>query len=209
MKGLLYKDFLLTWKNCKFHMIMALIYIVITAMGYYNTSTTVLFGVLACMMISNAALTLITVDERDKWPVYSDALPVSRGMYVSSKYLLTFTMQLVVVALSALSLLVAKDVSFALGMLSIVWTMSFLMPALMLPLAFWLGPDKGRIAYAVVAGLTAAVTTGLLVIFQSGEVNFSGDMTSTAMPLTAGLVDMALFALSWPISIKLYARRKF
>lgn len=206
MKGLLYKDFLLLWKNGKTLLFLGLLYMV---MGVYSSSSqnsNVFFGILACLMISNVAVTLISVDERDRWNVYSDALPVSRGMYVSSKYILTLTMDSGLVALSTLSLLCTKDPSLTLEMLNIVLAISFLLPALMLPVVFWLGAEKGRLAYIVICGLIAGGSTVVGIALRGGRyvgADFGGKLW------TAGLISTALFFLSWPISMKLYEKREF
>lgn len=204
MKGLLYKDFLLLWKNCKSLLLIALLYIGLGAFGY--ASQRVLFIFLACLMVGSASTTLISVDERDKWIVYSDALPVSRGMYVSSKYILTLAGLTGLLALSGLGMLLGEGGS-SLGMLCVMWVMSFGIPALTLPFVFWLGMEKGRIVNMIVSGLVAGGSSVVVIISAAG--NFEAVTAFGAIPWTAGLVSTALFFLSWPISMKLYGKREF
>lgn len=206
MKGLLYKDFLLLWKNCKSLLLIALLYIGLSAFGY--SGQRVLFIFLACLMVGSASTTLISVDERDKWNIYSDALPVSRGMYVSSKYILTLAGLTGLLALSGLVMLLGEG-SSSLGMLCVMWVMSFGIPALMMPVMFWLGAEKGRIANMIVSGLVAGGSSVIVIISVAGNFDYPAGIAFGAIPWTAGLVSTALFFLSWPISMKLYEKREF
>ena len=76
-------------------------------------------------------------------------------------------------------------------------------PALLLPVVFWLGVEKGRLLYFVLVGLVCAAG----VFFTAGTDVAA--VTSRELPgLVVVPVCVLVFALSWGLSIVLYRRRE-
>ena len=77
-------------------------------------------------------------------------------------------------------------------------------PAVLLPVIFRLGVEKGRIFYYVLVGLVAASA----VIFSSGQLPEIPAVQVQLPGLALVLGSLVLFALSWGLSIVLYQRRE-
>ena len=77
-------------------------------------------------------------------------------------------------------------------------------PAVLLPVIFRLGVEKGRIFYYVLVGLVAASA----VIFSSGQSPEIPTAQVQLPGLALVLGSLVLFALSWGLSILLYQRRE-
>ena len=77
-------------------------------------------------------------------------------------------------------------------------------PAVLLPVIFRLGVEKGRIFYYVLVGLVAASA----VIFSSGQSPEIPTAQVQLPGLALVLGSLVLFALSWGLSIVLYQRRE-
>ena len=77
-------------------------------------------------------------------------------------------------------------------------------PAILMPVIFRLGVEKGRLFYFVLVGAVCAAA----VIFSSGQ-NPVNPAARIALPgwITI-LVSLAIFLLSWPLSIALYKKRE-
>ena len=136
-----------------------------------------------------------------------DAMPLSRATVVSEKYLLTLLSVLAVFLLTLLAqglrLSGTGDLTPLRQLPALLLPLGLLGPALLLPVVFWLGVEKGRILYFVLVGLVCAVG----VFFTAG----TDVATATARELPGLVVvpaSVLVFALSWGLSIVLYRRRE-
>ena len=103
MKGLLLKDFYLMAGYCKSFLLVSAVFI-----GLFVVEPSNFFFLL---MLCILPTTLLSYDEREHWNVYSQVFPVTRGQYVSVKYLIgllcSVLVALVVAALYGLSWLLS------------------------------------------------------------------------------------------------------
>lgn len=206
MKGLLYKDILLFWKYCKSIIVIAGLCLFASVVANKDNFFLVVYP---CVLGVNGVITLISSDERNKWNVYSDAMPVSRRMRVSSKYLVCLIIQMALLILTVgIQLLVEKAtgnfawaaVNYMIGTMSVV---AFAAPAAMLPWVFALGVEKGRIAYIIMMGL----------VFGFGAVILEPDMERKVLemetwPWIMCAVSVILYFISWLVSVKLFEKRE-
>ena len=86
--------------------------------------------------------------------------------------------------------------------LSIRLAACLVMQALLLPFLLWLGAEKGRLLYGVVAGVFAALAVGGWM-----SVDLGGDLPVVG-GITLALAALVLYALSWRLSVALYNRRE-
>ena len=206
MKGLLYKDLIMTVKYCRSFLLVTAVFVAALLLepdkGFYMAYP--------CLFVSMIPVTLISYDERDKWDQFSGILPASRGMLVSVKYLIGLLFQLAVLALSGIAWFIGMNRTGTFGAreymstLVILMSVALLVPTLLLPCIFKLGVEKGRMAYYIVMGLFGAAAA--MVAFA--EVDFS----AFALPEwgTGGifLVCAGLYALSWMLSIGIYKKKE-
>jgi hypothetical protein len=204
MIGLLRKDLYMTATYCRSFLLILAVFL---GVGLVNgeKSFFVVYPMIIGMMLP---VSILSYDERFKWHIACDALPVSRAQAVSSKYILTLLM---VGLVFALTMLVQGIRLGRQGELEQLWELPGMLlpiglvgPALLLPVIFRLGVEKGRLFYYVLVGLVAAAA----VVFSSGQssVNPTAQVQLPGIALVLG--SLVLFALSWGLSVVLYQRRE-
>lgn len=210
MKGLLTKDF----------------YMLLTSPTGLCIPLFILLGVLLKnpffltyigVMFAMTPISLMTMDETSHWERYAFGLPFNRRMIVSSKYIMTLLLTVLGAAVMLLmSLLIVKTGAMtfdeALPAMFSSLTLCLLFPAVLYPLNFKLGTAKARIAMLAVIGLMTAgfimfnMQSILLRPYLPQELN----TTPPALVCCIGAaVLLALFAVSWALSVRFYTRREF
>ncbi len=204
MKGLLLKDWYLTLKYARFLMLFAVIYGVA---GVFRQDFAA-FSILPVMMIALLPQTLVSYDEREKWTVYAQALPVSRAQYVTEKYLFGACCYAVYLAVLALLHLAAGTEDYG-TLFAMQFSIGLLAPSVLLPLLFRFGSEKGRMAYLIVI---AAFFGAAMVLMQGASLVGRGGVTaivSGALPaLVLCPIMVAVYVLSWRIAIAMYQKRE-
>ena len=204
MIGLIRKDLYMAWAYCKTFLLILAVFIAVGLTGEEN-SFFILYPMIIGMMLP---VSLISYDERFKWHLACDAMPVSRAMVVSSKYVLTLLTVLLVFAVIMLAQWFRLS---RLGAVERIWElpgillpMGLVGPAILMPVIFRLGVEKGRIFYFVLVGVVCAAA----VFFGSGQnpVNPTSEIALPGWALV--LVSLGIFLLSWPLSIALYKKRE-
>ena len=204
MIGLIRKDLYMAWAYCKTFILILAAFIAVGLAGEEN-SFFILYPMIIGMMLP---VSLISYDERFKWHLACDAMPVSRAKVVSSKYVLTLLTVLLIFAVIMLaqwfrlSRLGAVEQLWALP--GVLLPMGLVGPAILMPVIFRLGVEKGRIFYFVLVGVVCAAA----VMFGSGQnpVNPTAEIALPGWVLV--LVSLGIFLLSWPLSIALYKKRE-
>lgn len=206
MKGLLLKDFYLSWRYCRAFLVIVAVFLAVSFTGDDN----IFFLIYPIMIASVIPMTLLSYDEHDKWMAYSGTLPYTRAQLVSVKYLvgLCFGSVAFLISMAATTVRMLMGGGFILEQFAVVGTallaLGCLGPALILPYVFKYGAEKGRIAFYVTVGVfsgVAAVLAGMGFQIQT--------MTRGLWPLAvvAG-VAILLYALSWVLSIRFYQKRE-
>ena len=204
MKGLLRKDLYMAAAFCRTYLLILVVFLAVGAVNNENSFFLIYPMIIGVML----PVSLIGYDERFKWHVACDALPVSRAQAVSSKYILTL---LIVGLVFLLTMLVQAVVMIRQGtpeklreLPGLLLPIGLAGPALLLPVIFRLGVEKGRIFYYLLVGVVCAAA----VIFSS-SVTSEDPMAQVQLPGTLlVLAGAALFALSWLLAIFLYQRRE-
>lgn len=199
MKGLLLKDWYLTLKYGRVLLILTLVYgitgVFVEGFG--------MFAVLPALLIALLPNTIYSYDEREKWTTYAQVFPISRAQYVTGKYLLGVIAFAVYMVLLTVLHLIAGTQGLA-ELLTMLVCMSLLAAAIMVPLMFWLGVEKGRIAYFIQVGVIVAVS---LTLTNGGK----GIAAIALLPVPEWAIvlsSIVIYALSWRLSIFLYKRRE-
>lgn len=207
MKGLLLKDLYMATKYCRSFLLVIVVFLSISFLGEDN----LIFGFYPCLFCGMIPASLLSYDERSKWNVYCGTLPYTRAQFVSVKYLFGLCAGAVVFILSGVTQAVRMNLAgtFTLGVwmstMVILLAMTLLAPAISLPFMFKLGVEKGRIAYyialAVVGGTVAALAK---VIVEEMKTQ---SLFGSPLPILC-LGAIALYAISWYLSIVWYRRRE-
>lgn len=205
MKGLLLKDFYLSWRYCRAFLVIVAVFLAVSFTGDDN----IFFLIYPIMIASVIPMTLVSYDEHDKWTAYSGTLPYTRAQLVSTKYLvgMCFGSVAFLISMAATTVRMLTGEGFVLEQFALVGTALLVLgcigPAVILPYVFKYGAEKGRMAFYITIGLfTAAATVLAGMGFQ-----IQG-MSSGLWPLAAVAgVSVLLYALSWWLSIRFYQKR--
>lgn len=208
MKGLLLKDFYMTWKYCRMVFIFVIIFLVAAATGAEN----VFFLIYPMVVAAIIPTTLLSYDEKSGWNVYCGVLPYSRAQLVSVKYLVAAIIIFAVWILSILSQIICIAAGVSAEGEEIRFTLSFLLllgllsSSIILPVIFRFGVEKGRYAYYfTIAFICAAGFAAAKII---GEINLNLTIQANLLPVIMAAAGIAIFCLSWLLSIKIYQKQE-
>ena len=205
MKGLLLKDFYLSWRYCRAFIVIVAVFLAVSFTGDDN----IFFLIYPIMIASVIPMTLVSYDEHDKWTAYSGTLPYTRAQLVSTKYLvgMCFGSVAFLISMAATTVRMILGGGFVLEQFAVVGTallvLGCLGPALILPYVFKYGAEKGRMAFYITIGLFTAAATVLAGIGFQVQVMGGG---LWPLAVVAG-VSILLYALSWWLSIRFYQKR--
>ena len=207
MSGLLLKELYMARKYCRLHLVITVLFL---GMAMLPSAENLFLLFYPSAMASFIPVTLLSYDTQSKWDVYFDTLPTSRAQYVSAKYLIGLILGELVLALTAVTQLLAIRLNGEIGLnqlLPLLWglqAITLVLPTLCLPPIFKLGVEKGRIWSLVMIAVTfgggARLTVG---VKDWGSFSLPGNLS---VWLLLGVI--VLYALSWVLSIRLYRSRE-
>ena len=201
MKGLLLKDFKTVFAQGKLLMLLIAFYLVFSVV----TKSFSIFGALAVVFCAVMPVTALAYDERSKWDRFSFTLPLSRKALVGEKYLFGIMLTLPIILLECALEVFFSDMPAGdiIGSAAISFALGIFLLALSLPLSFWLGVEKGRIAIMVVFCGSAIAASSLLD-------NLSSLVQPDSRTAAAAVLGMLiLLGLSFYISVCIYRRKQF
>ncbi len=198
MKGLLLKDFYLMKTVCRTTILCIVLFAVLSVFSTEN----LYFFFFPCLIASMLPITLLSYDERDKWTQYAMTLPCSDAELVSGKYVIGLVSIAAAVLLNMLAQVIAgKYPQEELAMLAATMlAVSLIGPAILYPLIFKFGIEKGRLFYYCFIG---AASAAIMILTNKGQSIRAGG--SVYLLLVIGAV---LYGLSWLLSIRFYQNRR-
>ncbi len=199
MKGLILKDLYMAKSYLRVFLILIVAFTLLSAFSAENA----FFLFYPVILAGTIPFSLLAYDERSKWNQYCDALPVSRKTAVSARYIISCIFFLPVFLLIALLQRISpafQPETYVFN-LSLLVVMGLLTPTILLPLTFRFGVEKGRLFYYFIIGAFCALSAAATDISQ-----LFSNLSSTPFFLLP-VVTVALFALSWLISIRIYQRK--
>ena len=209
MMGLVKKDFYLSLSMFRAYMLVALVFAVLTFVGIYDLSFFVVYVSVICIMIP---VNLFAYDEQARWDKYAAALPGGRAGVVRARYVFTLLACLVSLLFSLFLQLLTALVSGAKGQEWMDLLLSGLLPvaygclmnAILLPLLFRFGSQKGRLYLLLALGLGVGLVFGSIGILK--EIGLP--LTELALPLAA-LPVVGLLALvpSYFLSLRVFRKK--
>lgn len=209
MKALLYKDFYTLWKYCKTYFLMCAFFLTISVFDQSQQ----IFGLYPLVLMGMLPMTAIAYDERDKWETNALTMPFSRRQLVTEKYLFTLILMGMTFCITAvasfLNLWIAGsfDPMEYVGGLSVRLVLAMVGPAIMLPMVFKFGAEKGRLAYVIALVVILGAGVGVILLTQRlGLTEFEVD-TWLAVLAVAGV--LLIFPASWRLSVRFYEKREF
>ena len=208
MKGLLRKDIYMAAQYYRAVLLVVAVFLLLTIFG----DGSLIFLAYPTMISGMLPITLLSYDTHFKWEQYSGTLPYTRAQLVTVKYLvgLIFSGGVLLVCLGVLALRQILgdgfDLDAFLGAGLLCFVLGVAAPAFLLPLAFKFGPEKGRLLFIVlIASLCGAG-------FALGQTDFLSGLAignTVVVALAAAGVTLALYLLSWRLSIHFYQKKEF
>ena len=150
MKGLLYKDLRILWKSMKAMLLLTVIFCLIPNNSFMDMS---LFFVVYTGMLP---MSLMAYDERSHWDRLAPMLPVTTRDIVRSKYVTGWYLTLGAGVLYLIGRLVFDRIPVreAVSHLALALAVSLLFQAVLYPVLFRLGVEKGRLTMGILVGVT-------------------------------------------------------
>ena len=153
MKALLLKDVCVLYKQLK------ILLLVLVAFAFMPGMSASIFAMVYAIMLP---ITTLSYDERSKWNLMAAMMPYTTRQLVTGKYLLGYMGSAIVMLLTALSQLFFGGLDDGrMSVLLIMPCIGALVLALLLPVMFRFGTEKGRLAYILAAALLAGLSAGI------------------------------------------------
>ena len=207
MKGLLLKDWYMMKKYCRYYLFVSIGFIILSMMSSGN----MFFIFYPCLLAGMIPVNLLGYDERSRWTEYVGTLPYTKTQIVSAKYLIGLFTQIVLLIVIGITQGVKMSIEgnfilkefLVLTMLLLI--MASVASSLTLPFIFKYGVEKGRGAYYVMIGVVCAGSIISTSIFKEG---LQSQIQLNAVLPIACIVGVAIYMVSWCLSIMFYKKRE-
>lgn len=202
MMGLIKKDVYLSLSMLKSYVVVAAVFALLTMTGIYDISFFVTYLSVMCIMIP---VNLFAYDEQARWDKYAAALPAGRAGMVKARYLFTILicfgtlvfallLQLIVALFTGVQGQERTDLLLS-GLLPTAY--GIFMNAVLLPLLFKFGSQKGRLYLILALGVGVGVIFGGLTGLKRMGIPLSAlTLPFFALPVAGLLVLMPSYLLS-------------
>ena len=209
MKGFLYKDLAIFRGVIKSYLFVAALFLALTVVDLYDPSF--LFMMLA-LVVGMFPSTSFSYDELAKWDRFAISVPGGRRKVVQGKYATAILLSLGILAVdllaSSLLVLLGKGELMNFAFLCVGGVAgALILNAVMIPLLFKFGAQKGRIMLIAAAALASGtVGVGLAI---GGLASFGAGVFSSYILLAVPVIAIAALAASYFISLGIYRKREF
>lgn len=209
MMGLVKKDFYLAAGLARSYLIVAAIFLVLSLAGIYEFSFLSSFMSLLCIMLP---VNVFSYDEQAKWDKYAAALPGGRRAVVQARYVFTLIVSAGAVVLGGAVGAAACLLDTTAG--ETLWEMvlstaaggsvGILLNAVMLPLMFKFGVQKGRLYLALVLAILFGAFLGGVAALASAVQEPSVLILPLAAIPAAGLLALVP---SYFLSLRIFRKK--
>lgn len=209
MLGLVKKDLLMIKGNIRQVILFLVVFLVL---AFQENNIIVIVPVFVSMMVF---ITTFSYDEYNKWDAYAIALPISRKNIVKSKYIASIILWaialLVTVVITVIMGIIGQNINYfeMFGMILGCVFSIVLLEAIMFPLIFKFGVEKGRIGLFVgvfaIAALLGFIFTGVDLENATGFIEFFNKYYYILLPLAIIILLMG----SYFVSKRIYLKKEF
>lgn len=184
MKGLIFKDFV----NIKSQLKMYIIFVAgFFVLGMVSGATEVLSALMPMLAVL-IPITAVAYDDLSGWNGFALSMPVSRADLVTARYLFTEMIMVVMAVITCTEYIaVSRNIGEAVMTTVLLYAVSNLMFAVIMPIILKFGVQKARAIFMVIAAGAAA-----LIVWLSGDrASAIGDAV-----LSVKLNDAVIFAIA-------------
>lgn len=207
MKGLILKDLIALRKQGK----IALLLIGFYAVYAFVTKNSSMLGAMAAVLCTMLPITTLSYDEFNKWDRYALTLPIRRRTVVQSKYVLgvmmnvAATILVTIVSIILMPFMGDVEIGEILTVVAVTGMASLVLLAVILPLLFKFGVEKGRM---LMMGVVFLPTMLVILLGQMGIPAPDPELLKLfgyASPVLAA----CLLLISYNISSAIYQKKEF
>ncbi len=208
MYGLIKKDLLMIKQNLK---ILVLIFIIFFSMTMVNESDMTFILPFMAVMIS---ISTFSYDQYNKWDAYAVTLPNGRKNAVRAKYISTLVFVILSFIISIISLFIMNKCGINIELNSSIKELIgcllgvILIMAIMFPVMYKFGIEKGRIAIFIIS----FSVTGLAFLLSNSHINMPSsiiDFFKNYYKVLIPIITCLLIFISYKISERFYAKKEF
>ena len=207
MKGLIIKDFYQLKSYMRVFLFVILFCIIMGFTGEDAVFMTYYPGVMVGMM----PITLYAYDEKEKFHALLATLPIKKHTYVTAKYILGFLLILLACiatgSVQGMKMLQAGNFVFSdFGMvMALALAVSLVPPAIVLPLIFLFGAEKGRFLNIVVI----VIAISLINVFMDMGSDFSIILNAEQMVLAIIAAAVLIYVISWAVTAAIFEKKEY
>ena len=196
MKGLLIKDIRTIMQQKTTLMLMWLVgvFMLFTYDSYEFSITYIMF------VSGTLTMTTISYDDFNKGMTFLMTLPITRSMYVKSKYVFMLLNLLVnAVVISVLSMIAVQVRKMPMGLNDVLFTTTIAVCCLMLflsvilPFLFKFGAEKGRVVMFIMVGAITAIAFAITKVAPKANM---GDLVAKLQQLSLPVVMVIIVAIA-------------
>ena len=205
MIALLKKDVFVMDKQMRVLVILALIFNLIPSTNGFGST----YAMLIALMLP---ISTVSYDERCKWDRYAAMLPWSPCQIVGSKYILScgaFLLGMVLILLGKYAQILYGNTVDWQETLALYLVLIAVMTAVVYPLVYRFGSEKGRLVMVAVFIAIFILGGGLMMVVGLEQlISGMGALPAPVLAVIAAAVVVAGTFLSYRLSVKFYLRRR-
>ena len=209
MLGLIKKDFLMIKGNSKVLAVVLFVFFLMALEGQFDASFAPTFIIVMLFMST------FSYDEYNKWDAYAITLPNGRKNIVKSKYIASLILILIAVIVTVLLNCLVGIINNSLEFDKFIPALiggafaTVLIQAIMYPLIFKFGMEKGRIGLFVlvfaVTGIIELFSKVIKINIPTNLILFLNNYWFIIVPVTL----VVILTISYKISEKIYLKKEF
>lgn len=207
MKGLILKD-IYQLKSYTRVFLVVVLFCVLMGFGDQDAVFMTYYpGVLMGMM----PITLFAYDEKAKFHTLLASLPIKKRTYVTAKYIIGFLLILVAcVATGAIQgYKMVQAGNFVLPeflmVMALALAVGLIAPAIILPLIFLLGTEKGRFVNILVM----VIAISLIKVFMDMGDDFQMILNAEQTVLVIIAIAVLIYSISWCITAAIFEKKEY
>ena len=211
MKGLLLKDAYQTWCYIRWIILVSIAMMLVGVFCMKEGSN--FFMQYSGIMLGMLPMTLLAYDQNSRFSAYCAALPVTKEQIVGGKYLIGLCGMALAELLSMAALAAAQllwgtvTVQLTVATLFQVAMLTLLGNIILLPLSYRFGYEKAKVGFYFIVGALSALMGFSVAANEDGLVrNLLPQSISSLGLLGIAVVALALYALSWRLSVAWYGK---
>lgn len=204
MKGLILNDFLSMRKLMKSILFVFVVFGVVW--GTMDQAAT--GAIVICVMGISYLFNLFSYDEYYHWEEYVSILPLTRKQIVLARYMTFAVGSLMLLLISSVYTLIFEGISECMMMIFISLCMQGYSTAVIIPIAYKFGMQKGRMFYILLMMVPFGIVMGVSMALSESGILPTGEMM---VLLLAGLIVLIalIVAVSIRVSVKIVSRKGY